>query len=68
MRGRAMYCVESECGAPCRDPDPLVWICAREDGYWTCDDCARVNARLEDARGDALDGEAVRPIRREAAA
>jgi len=58
-----MFCGEIECGAPCTDPDPSVWADAREDRYWTCEDCATINGRLDDARGAAMDGEKVRPIR-----
>ena len=64
MRGRAMYCEEIECREPCTDPDPLVWMCAREDGFWLCDECAHVNARLDDARSEALQEETVRRVPR----
>ena len=56
-----MYC--DDCREPCTDPDPLVWAIAREDGIWRCGPCDTIYARLENARGDALEGEKVRPIR-----
>ncbi len=59
-----MYCEEIECREACTDPDPLVWMCAREDGFWMCDPCSHVNARLDDARAEALDRETVRRLPR----
>lgn len=63
VRARGLFCGEIECGEPCTDPDPSVWADAREDGFWTCEPCSEINGRLDDARGEALAGEKVRPIR-----